>query len=949
MTHRFLILGPPLLQRNGKSLKVDTRKASALLAYLAVQKQTFQRDRLAAFLWPDLDQSRARAALRRTLTPLNKALGKDALLSDRETVALNPDFDLWLDIRRFEACLAECEQHGHPGNQACERCLDPLRQAAELVRGDFMEGFTLRDSAAFDDWQFEQLEYFRRQHAQVLEKLANCLSARQEYEPAIDYARRWLSLDALHEPAHRALMLIYARSGDRSSALQQYRACVRVLDEELGVPPLEETNQLYNDILEGNVNQEAPTAPPIATPGAGRSPKPETPPLVGREEEWDTLLRQHRQAAAGGVFTVIEGEIGIGKTRLAEEFLDDAQRNSFNCLSARCYPGENNLAYAPFISALRPIESRDLHSLPPIWQSAASLLLPQLEPAQEEHPGPDRLPDTGAQSLLFEAVRQLLANFSRRRKPGLLFLDDLQWADSASFDLLTYLVRRLRELPLMILGTWRLGDVPAGHPLRTLLAETQRAGYGNRIHLDRLTQSEVDRLAEYFPDAPQALRGRLYRETEGLPFFIIEYLHNAASLGDDAVPTSIHEIQLARMESLNEAERQLLTTAAVIGRSADYNILREASGRSEEEAVNALDGLLAKNMLVESGARLGSVPSPVYDFTHETLYRVVYDQSSLARRRLLHRRTAEALSKQNRAQPAPNATTAQIARHLQLSGQEEEAAGYFYQAGLYARSLFANEEALGHFRTALALGHPDGAALHEAIADLLTLKGNYTQAGAGYETAAALAEPDRVPVLERKLGVLHHRRGDFDLAAHHFQAALEGFVASQKAPIYADWSRTEARRGDLGLGRELAQKGLKLAEEASDVQARGQAHNILGIIARMGGQAGEASRHLEQALEAAGDHPFARAAALNNLALVRRDEGDYETAAALAQEALALCVRLGDRHREAALRNHLADIFHAAGKEADSMRYLKQAVEIFAEIGMDAGDLEPEIWKLTEW
>jgi DNA-binding SARP family transcriptional activator/predicted ATPase len=959
MSYRFLLLGPPLLQKNRTTLKVDTRKASALLAYLTIQEQTIQRDTLAAFLWPELDQSRARAALRRTLTPLNKALGKEALMADRETVALNPRFDLWVDSRVFEGLADSCQEHGHAADQVCPRCLEPLSQAAGLVRGDFMAGFSLRDSAAFDDWQFEQAERLRRRYAHVLELLAACLALRGDIESAVERAHQWLGLDPLHEPAHRTLMGLYARSGDRSSALQQYRACVRILDEELGVPPLEETSRLYQEILEGRY--PSGTAAPVPTPAAAKKPRlrPESPPLVGRQGEWAAILQLYSRVETSGHFLVIEGEIGIGKTRLAAEIFDYAKSTGGIALSTRCYQGESNLAYAPVISALQAVSnSASLESafdqLPPIWQSAVSLLLPELgRSGQFQEPAGPREPAT--QSLLFEALRQLIANLSSQQPPGTLVIDDLQWADSASLDLLTYLARRLGDLPLLVIGTWRSADVPAGHPLRALLAESQRAGRAAHFQLERLTPQEVEALAAHFPETPAALRRRLFRETEGLPFIVIEYLLNAPELAETAraIPRSVHDIQLTRLNELTEAESQLLTTAAVIGRSVDYETLREASGRSEEEAVSALEGLVSKNLLVErSGATRESAGAPSYDFTHETLYRVVYDQTSMARRRLLHRRTAEALARYSRTAANPAAQAAQIAGHLQLSGQETRAAEYFQQAGDHARGLFANAEALSHYRSALALGHPQAGRLQEAIGDLLTLNGRYREAGAAFETAAALAAPEDIPHLEQKLGNLHHRRGDFDLAAGHFKAALEALNGEQpglQAEICADWSRTAARRGDYGLAQELAQKGLKLAAAQEDEHALGQAHNILGIIARVQGRPEQALEHLEKALAAGGGHPFARAAALNNLALVQRDAGNFTAAAELAQEALALCVRLGDRHREAALRNHLADIHHAAGEEKKAMVYLKQAVEIFAEIGLEAGDLQPEIWKLTEW
>ena len=150
------------------------------------------------------------------------------MLVDRESVDLAHD-DIWVDVVRFDDLLAECKTHGHPESEVCAECLPPLTEAVELYRDDFMAGFGLRDSVAFDDWQFFQSESLRRELAGALERLARGRGALGEWEAAIAHARRWLALDILHEPAHRLLMTLYAWSDQRAAALRQYRECVRIL------------------------------------------------------------------------------------------------------------------------------------------------------------------------------------------------------------------------------------------------------------------------------------------------------------------------------------------------------------------------------------------------------------------------------------------------------------------------------------------------------------------------------------------------------------------------------------------------------------------------------------------------------------------------------------------------------------------------------------------------
>src|SRR3712207_1027724 len=326
---RALLLGAPRIEHGGEPIEVDTRKAVALVAYLALTRRRHARDALAGLLWPEYNQRRARAALRRTLSSLGKARTEGWLEVDRESVELNLD-GVWVDVDRFRELLAECRTHGHPETEVCPECLPPLSEAVALYRDDFLAGFALRDSAAFDDWQFFQAEELRRELTGGLERLSRGHGALEEWEVAISYGRRWLALDTLDEPAHRWLMQLYAWAGQRAGALRQYRECVRVLEEELGVSPLEETTRIYEAIQENNLpprpvfRKDRPSTTSRAeereAPSAGKVPVfPHDEQLVGREREWKSLLRAYEAAGMGEHLVVLEGEAGIGKTRLRSE------------------------------------------------------------------------------------------------------------------------------------------------------------------------------------------------------------------------------------------------------------------------------------------------------------------------------------------------------------------------------------------------------------------------------------------------------------------------------------------------------------------------------------------------------------------------------------------------------------------------------------------------------
>ena len=469
----------------------------------------------------------------------------------------------------------------------------------------------------------------------------------------------------------------------------------------------------------------------------------------------------------------------------AEAFLDHVRTRHAVALATRCYEGEANLAYGPFIEALRAATNQSNHTewlrqVPAHFFAEAARLQPELALLKPDLPQLAPLDSPGAQSRFFEGTSQVLLAIFRGASPGILLIDDLQWSDPASLDLLTYIVERLRGRPLCILSTWRGDALPASQHLRQLLSDSQRATLATVIDLARLSASEVLELIDASPGVPRELGERLYLETEGLPLFVVEYRaamprdHRAA--GDWSLPGSAREMLHAHLLDVSETGAQLLTAAAVIGRSFDFETLREASGRSEEETVAALEELIARGLVkeIDSGDR-----ALTYDFAHEKLRALVYDETTRARRRLLHRRVAESLATRARLQHQTDALAAQIARHFEQAGQDAQAAEYFKLAGEHARSLYANAAALAHFRAALHLnhqgdlGHSEQATLHIAIGDLETLNGDYGTAFDAYETAAKLLAPKIDAALEHKRGNLHYRRGEWTLAEEHFQTALD--------------------------------------------------------------------------------------------------------------------------------------------------------------------------------
>ncbi len=946
------LLGPVSVRVEGAPLDVDTRKAVALLAYLVASGRPASRDVLAALLWPEADETSARGALRRTLSVLNAALGPGRLTIDRSAVAIDPGV-VASDLGAFRAALARARAHRHDSGESCRRCRAALRAAAVLDRGTFMDGFALRDSEPFDEWLLAEREDYRRELAGALERLARLELSAGDAGAAITVGRRWLELDPLHEPAHRLLMEAHARAGEPAAAVRQYRDCVRTLDRELGVPPLPETTALYEAIRDGafQVEPGPPSAPQGRPPLEDREPDAASSslPLVDRTTELTHLRTAIGAIEADGIVIAIEGEAGIGKTRLADAVVREMRDSRGTCLEAVAYAGEAGIGFGPIVALLRAgIAAAGTDRLGPGVRTELARLLPEVA---ADAPAPADLVGPFALHRLLEAVTTALVELAGGEAPGMLRVDDLQWADESTLETLAYLSRRLSGRPVVVLITFRREDIDE----RAAPLIARIIGSATTLRLDRLDPVASRELAAVAwrrtaPPTSAALESAV-DEAEGLPLYLVEL--GASDLPADAVPPGIRSLLAGRLADLSEIARQVATAGAILGRSFDAETVRATSGRSDDETVAAIEELVGRGIVREVAGGLDDL-----DFVHARLRDVAVGSTSLARLRLLHRRAADALrssagggrTARDVREPS-SARIARIARHEREAGRDAEAAAAFVEAGELARAAFANREAQGDLEAALALGHPDVEDIHTALGDLRTLAGEYGPAIEHFEAAAAVASPARLGEIEHRLALVHQRRGDPDAADAHFAAALEHEGAGpDRARLLADRGLNAQQAGRADDARRLAAEALAAAEASGDPNAVARAANVAGVLATERGDQSAASDLLGQSLRLAaeaGDAP-AQVAALNNLARSLAAAGEIARAIGLTDEALALCRSIGDRHREAALQNSLADLRHATGDEEAAIEHLKTAVAIFAEVG-DPDALEPGKWRLVTW
>ena len=730
------LLGPPEVRHADQVLLFSTRKELALLIYLAVEGRVHSRKNLSEKFWPEGDAMHGRAALRISLLHLRHMLceGTDVfpvphLLIQRDTLALDPTSDIELDLHiLLEAWTSARASTGTTLTMPeveRRRLIAQLQRAAGLPRGEFLEGFSLRDAPAFDDWVRFQREYWHLRTSEVFDRLSQMQFEAGELEAAIETVNRWLVLSPLQEDAYRRLMRLYFAAGDRVAALRAYDVCQAMLATGMQTEPTLETVALGSRIraVAPPRHKEAPTPPVAFLDG----------PLLGRTMELSTLIKVYHTAQHGQTQVVLlEGEVGIGKTRLATEFLAWAEIEGADVLRGQAFETGGQLPYRPIIEALRPrIERENAPDdlLSDTWLAELARLLPELG---------DRYPDLSApvgdksvaRNRLFEAVARL-GQALAARTPLVLFIDDVQWADAASLDVLHYLARRFAEsqTPAFLLLTLRMEerDMPPG--LAEWRTGMERAVPLTRLQLGPLAIEDIVRLLQTLggpagKDERQAAdRERfgqwLFAETEGQPFYLMETLKVllergvlasspndnggwtidfTAALEHETVvrgffPPSVREVIVARLYRLPPNAFALLVAGTILGQEITFERLCQVADLTERDGLPALDEVLHSGLLLESERQGGPMTDGRYMFAHAKIRAVVYAEAGEARRSIFHRRALEVL--QTASEPA-----AELAYHALAAGLAEPAFHWSLAAGDEAMRVVAVTSAISFYEQA---------------------------------------------------------------------------------------------------------------------------------------------------------------------------------------------------------------------------------------------------------
>ncbi len=909
---RAFLFGGMRVERKGKSCPLPASAAArSLLAYLLYHQQPHTRAALTGLFWPELDETRARRALSQALWQVRRNFPR-LLEADSETVSLSEKTAVWVDARAFER-TANPALDAAPRDESARRNLE---QALELYRADFLEG-------DYRDWALLERERLRELYLQTLERLEQLEKAAGHYAKALELALRLARADPLNEPAHREIIRLYLLLGQPEAALRQFELCRQALRQELKAEPEAETLALFEEI---GRRAQVPPAAEAAPKGSGNLlPAP----LVGREADRAALLR-----SVEGVFdklgglVLLEGEAGVGKTRLLQEVAREAEWRGAQALWGHAREARGLKPYAPLAEALQmglsPLRVTQLRQfVEPVWLQAILPLLaphpalPALEPAPSMSPQQE-------QARLTEALIRFLESWANIT-PLVLLLEDLHWADADTLDLLPTLARRLSTRGILMICSYRGEEARARPQVWEALQAVGRAKLLERRVLSRLDEpatGELIRRSLGLAGPAPLFEIRIHRETDGNPLFVLETLRalqdegllkrepgggwstpwdeTTADYAELPLPPLVEKVITGRLGRLPERLRRALDGMAALGSRFDFTALAAVLGPDAPAALDVTRELIRGSFLRETAEG--------YRFEHDKIHQVVYAEIEAGRRAQLHRRIAAHLAE---ARPADSDA---LAHHSWQAQDWKDAARYNRLAGENALRVFANREALTCFSRALeALDRLPGPRRDEERAALLEAR----------ETA------------DGRLGDRAAQRSDLE--------ALDALADSPAARVAQSlrWTKYYEVLGDYPAAKLAAQAAIELASLENDLPALTDGQIVLGRILNMLADAEGTEAALARALEnaRASGNAAQEAICLHALARLYYDhQNRYEEALSCCRAALGIAAALGDRELETNLRHMSSNILSDLGFLDEARREKLAVLEMRRKLGDRRGE-----------
>lgn len=869
------LLGELEVSVGGSTLALpQSKKTRALLAYLVITGRSHRRERLCSLLWDVTDDPRG--ALRWSLSKLRPFANAGAvtrIVADRESVTFSPeqtDID-WTHVQKRAANLEHLDD-------------DALEELAGQFRGELLEGLELPEFHEFQAWCLAEREQARRIHVKLLQALVE--RRKNEPERALPHAQRLVQVDALDAGARAQLIELLCRLDRCDEAEQQYQTGKRLF-RELGSEEPAVLQQAWQALQQKRRKVGgAIESPPSSRLMSERMPSSRLPadraPLCGRGEVLGMLresLERCRDSCQQEV-VLLQGEPGVGKSRLLAELEREAGAGGWVALHGRAYEAELGRPYGPWIDALQRL-SRSFRQ-----RNELSVLIAELTNGRT---------DESSRERLFATVAELLSKLvAGGRRPVLLILDDVHWCDEGSAALLHYCVRTGRRRPLFVALAARDGELPDNTAMARALRALKRDAGLRALPLERLSEDAIRALVRSMPTDLDA--ARVYAESGGNPLFALELTRSSPEREPGQL--SLHDVVADRVERLPQEAADVVRWGAVLGSVFSTAQLEALVAIELEELAYALELLERHALLVPDGND--------YAFAHDVVRSVVYADMSTPRRRLMHRRVAQQL--EPKAQTDPNVAGA-LAHHAALAGNSALAAQACVWAGQRCLRVFAHQQAETLARRGLRYTED----LEEQAQVTLRIDLLSVECGA--------RKPDDPQAMIDTLDDLAQRAMDLGAAEH-----------ARRAFFMISTIRWE--RGDWTAARDISKRAERLSRSGTDEErliALADSGRCLALLER---DLADAEAQLLEAQALAERIGLEPSTLVEGIALLRLHQGDLDEAEQRLQRSRLLAQREGQR-----LIEHLA--LEQEVLLAIQQLQFARAKELVVELGELAQKLRP--------
>lgn len=926
------LLGGFAIEAGNRMLSSLPPQAVSLLSFLVVNRSRPQtRDLLAGRFWPELPEDRARKRLSNCLWQIKSGLTDaglpgDLLVADSNTVRLAAEQRVEVDAEDFEARLADFERE-LKGRQVKGVLTDRLADVVSGYPGDFLSGY-------YHEWIEPERNRIRERYHSALVELIGLYKSRSQYDIALRFARVLVDEEPLREDLHREVMRLHALLDQAPAAERQFITCQRVLQNELGLEPSEETVALLE-----RIRSDAP-----APAGAYQVDDPDRLGLIGRRHEMSVLVGRADELLSGrGGVVLVEGEPGIGKTRLVREFMEAAEWRGARVL----YAGHTELSRMQPYAALKEVLAPAITGLrgehlvevvEPVWLRKAAEVLPELhrliegsEPSQPLRPSEEPARMSEALARVVQAQGGL--------GPTVIVLEDVHWCDDDSMQVLVQLGSRLARSDVLLCLSYRRHEAEQSEAVWADLGKLEALAAASRLVVGPLTSSEVRDLlqAHLGPGGlPTSTVAQVAELTKGNPLYVLESVRDPTSLIVDGVDGEEGEVPLlppavarsleTRVSALAGPTRSVLEILASLAEAATPKLVAEVAGMERLATVEALAQTTNLGFVIdEADGRCR--------FSHDQTRRMVYQLMGSERRREVHGRIYE-------AQVAIQTSSAQLAHHARLAGQMTETHRWHLEAAKEALAINGYRTAADHYGQADDAAQELGVELVDRAGDLLAYEATLDVLGRRSDQTMLLKSlqelelplPLTLTLAEREAWLLVNT-DDPGEAARVAAAAVDEakasglpFVGLLNAIAVARY-----RAGDLEGAMVAADEALAEATTSAD---RIGAETIRGkaLVDLLRHQEGKV--HLARAAaeaEAIGD-ARAEIEAVNYLAVTEFAVGHYQLAEQTFLEALELSEAIGYRWGEGFNLVNLATLHAAQGHGGQALDLFNRANEILGSL-----------------